>query len=322
MCIWASRERLLTRLNDAGRRRSVAVLILVVLLILGLGTLLLAYFDSLPGVTVLWWALVGAGTLLAGVGLIGTVATTIVSFMVTPRPQGGRERGRLSAYTSHFVVCGWHERAAHILDELRADPRTARIPIVLLASLSEKPHDVTHFVRGPLSPGTMQQANVAAARAVIILGEPQSDAFSSDARAILTTHMIKTAYPSIYTCVELFDPQNATYCQLARADEIIVSGALSTTLLARAALDPGVTRVISELLHNRHGQTLHVTPMPTMLVGLPFVEAMVRLKQEHNALIMAVQSGEGLLYTNPPNTYQMRAIDRLYILAPQNVALS
>jgi voltage-gated potassium channel len=107
---------------------------------------------------------------------------------------------------------------------------------------------------------------------------------------------------------------------MARADEIIVSGAVTSTLLARAARDPGVTRVVSDLLQGRQGHELYFTPVPSVVVGKPFLEALTRLKQDYNVLLIAVQSGEGMLYTNPPSTYQIRAVDRLYLIAADRPA--
>ena len=295
------------------------VLLFLTILLLGCGVLILVYLRLLPSLSALWWTLVGALTMLAGIGLVGMLATTIISMMVSPRTNGSRVT-KAKPYSGHFVLCGWNDKAPQILDELRTDLRTANASVILLADIPDKPVEVTHLVRGHVTPGTMEQAHMSTARAVIILGDMQDDAFSSDARAILNTHTIKTAYPALYTCVELLDARNLPYCQMARADEIIVSGALTSSLLARAARDPGVTRVISDLLQSRQGHELYLTPMPAAVVGKPFVEALTRLKQDYNALVIAIQSGEGMLQINPPSTYHMRAVDRLYVIAADRPA--
>ena len=46
---------------------------------------------------------------------------------------------------------------------------------------------------------------------------------------------------------------------LAKADEIIVSGELSTNLLVRASLDHGVTQIITELVSSRFGSEIYKT---------------------------------------------------------------
>ena len=97
----------------------------------------------------------------------------------------------------------------------------------------------------------------------------------------------------------------------------IVGGALSSALLARAARDPGVTRIVSELLRSRRGHELFLCPTPVGVVGKTFLETLVELKRDYNLLVVGIQSGEDILHTNPPGTYQIRAIDRLYIIAAE-----
>jgi voltage-gated potassium channel len=104
---------------------------------------------------------------------------------------------------------------------------------------------------------------------------------------------------------------------LAGADEIIVSGTLSTNLLVQAALDPGVTRVVSELLSNRAGNELYLTPVPNGLVGSSFIDALTQIKQQHDALVIAIQCGDGTHLTNPAPTYQLQAEDRLFVVAAE-----
>jgi voltage-gated potassium channel len=187
---------------------------------------------------------------------------------------------------------------------------------VLFADLPEKPLEAPQFffVRGEVTLETMALANMGAARIAMVLGDERLDAFSRDARTILTTLTIKTAYPHLYTCVELVEAKNLTHCQLARADEIIVSGALSSGLLVRAALDPGVTRVVSELLDSQ-GHELYLTHAPTAAVGKPFLDVLTLLKQQYNALMVAIQRHDGRLLTNPAATYHIEANDRLYLIA-------
>ena len=208
--------------------------------------------------------------MLAAPGLLATVGTSRVGLVVSARSD--TRLARLHPYSDHFVLCGWNTKALQILEELRSDQRTANAPVVLVADFAEKPAGVPHLVRGNLTLSTMEQANLAAARAVIVPGESEDDPFSSDARAILSTHAIKSTYPGLYTCVELQDASNLPHCRSARAGR-------------------------------RRRQT--------------FLEALVELKRDYNLLVVGIQSGEDILHTNPPGTYQIRAIDRLYIIAAE-----
>jgi voltage-gated potassium channel len=316
------------------RRKYFPHLMFLALVVLCSGTLGLAYFESLSPTHALWHTvltittagqgvitpvtpggrLVGTVTMLASLGLLGAFTVSIVGLIVSVK-SATTHVPQPKPYADHVVICGWNEQALQLLEALRADLRTASVPVVLMADLAEKPAQVPYLVRGQVTPSTMEQANLAQARAAIVLGEAHGEAFSSDARAILMTMTIKAAYPTLYTCVELRDPHNFAHAQLARADDIIVSSALIHTLLVRAILDPGVTRVITHLLHNQAGHALHAIPVPTALVGKLFLDVLTRLKQGHNALVVAVQSHDGTLHTNPPSTYTLRPDDCLYIIA-------
>jgi voltage-gated potassium channel len=333
--MWSTLRGWLQTCSAFVRRDNLPKLFLLTLFVVCGSTAGLTFFESLPPTNALWWTIVtistvgygditpittggrviAAFTMLAGIGLLGTLTAALASIMIGAKLEGIRGM-RPIACTNHFVICGWNYKAREICDDLRADLDTTHAAVVLIADLPEKPLEAPQFffVRGEVTLETMALANMGAARIAMVLGDERLDAFSRDARTILTTLTIKTAYPHLYTCVELVEAKNLTHCQLARADEIIVSGALSSGLLVRAALDPGVTRVVSELLDSQ-GHELYLTHAPAAAVGKPFLDVLTLLKQQYNALMVAIQRHDGRLLTNPAATYHIEANDRLYLIA-------
>ncbi len=334
--MWSKLSDLLKKIGTFLRRENIGKVMLLLVCILVCGTVGLVVFESASLANALWWTLVtittvgygditpvtiggrviGAITMLAGIGLLGSLSAVLASAMISTSWKRARGMNLLHC-SGHFVICGWNYKVSEILYELHADAATADTPVVLIADLPEQPLDEPGFafVHGTVNQHTMDQANLAAARAVIVLSDERVDAFSRDACAILTALTIKRAYPDLYLCVELVDEANHTHCTLAGADEIIVSGALTTNLLVQAALDPGVTRVVSELLSNRAGNELYLTPVPSELVGVSFMEALTQLKQHHDTLVIAIQCGDGTHLTNPASTYQLQAEDSLFVVA-------
>lgn len=136
--------------------------------------------------------------MLAGIGLLGTLTAGLASIMIRTKLEGIRGMRPLDC-TNHFVLCGWKYKPREIFDELRADRSATEAPIVLIADLLETPLEAPQFffVRGDVTLETMAQANMHTARAAIIVGDERLDAFSRDARTILITLTIKSAYPEI-----------------------------------------------------------------------------------------------------------------------------
>ncbi len=312
--------------------------------IVGIGTFGLTYFESISPANALWWTvvtistvgygditpqtfggrMVGVVAMLSGIGLLGTISAMLASAMVNANWRKTRGMEPLT-YTHHFIICGWNHKAREMIHELHADHGAQDTPVVLIADVPELPIEAADvaFVRGEVTVETMQQANMGEARAVVILSDEHVDAFSRDARSILTTLTIKNAYPHLYTCVELADDNNRTHCQLAGADEVVVSGALTSYLLVLAALDPGVTTVVSELLSRHVGShELYLTPIVADCVGRTFLEVLSRLKETDDCLVLGVQHADGHNRLNPPPDYVLQTDDLLFVVAAYRPDLS
>ncbi|ETX00418.1 potassium channel family protein [Candidatus Entotheonella palauensis] len=302
-----------------------------------LGTLGLTYFETISPANALWWTvvtistvgygditpetfggrIVGVVAMLSGIGLLGTISAMLASAMVSAdwRKTHGMES---LSYKHHLVVCGWNHKARDIINELRADQGARDTAVILIADMPELPMEMAGaaFVRGEVTLETMAQANMQEARAVVILSDEHVDAFSRDARSILTTLTIKKAYPHLYTCVELADDNNRMHCQLAGADEMIVSGALTSHLLVLAVLDPGVTAVVSELLSRHVGShELYLVPVAAEFVGRTFLDVLSQLKARDNVLALGVQHADGSNRLNPLPDYVLQTGDQLFAVA-------
>jgi hypothetical protein len=101
-------------------------------------------------------------------------------------------------------------------------------------------------------------------------------------------------------------------------EDVIVSGALTSYLLVLAALDPGVTTVVSELL-SRHVGTheLYLTPIASEFVGDRFLDILSRLKETDDLLALGVQHADGHNRINPSPDYVLQAGDQLFVVAAQ-----
>ncbi|MDM8526484.1 ion channel [Desulfococcaceae bacterium HSG8] len=261
--------------------------------------------------------LVGIGVMIMGIGFLGVLTASIATIFMEERLL--ENKGMKSTQVkNHFIICGWNFRGEEIVEELRRDPKSADVPIVIIADLPEKPMDdpLLHFIRGEVRSDILEKANLNSAQSVIVLSDDNLDAYARDAKAVLNTLTIKNIYPGVYACVELMDAENVEQCKMAKADEIVVLGEISTNLLVQAALDHGITRMISELLTNRYGKEIYKIKLPPRLANRSFFDVMCELKKEYDILCVGVEDSKNVI-SNPDSNYQVAKDDRLIVIASE-----
>lgn len=259
---------------------------------------------------------IGVVLMFFGIGLLGSFTATLAGMVVTQRLR--TERGLHTLELSdHLILCEWNGRAHDVLSELRRDPRSRDTPVVLIAELDATPveDEYLHFIRGATDETTLLRAGILKARTVVVLGNDALPPTTRDAQVVLSTLTIESLNPDVYTIVELMSEANVAHCRRARADEVIVASEVSSHLIASSALDHGISNVVSELLSARSGNDLKKMPVPTDLIGEPFLEVLTRLKGRDGTLVLAVQRGSrGEVVTNPHASFTVEANDRLILV--------
>ncbi len=319
-------------------RLIVAVLVLVVLGAVGL-------WLAEPDVTLanaLWWSvvtlttvgygdispltaggrLVGAVLMMLGIGVLGAFTGQLAS-LLTER----RRLARLGLMTDvtvadHTILAGWSPRARDVLETLRATPRGRRRPIALIADRAETPapnDERLYFIQGTVSEATLTRANLAEAATVIVFGDPTLDPEARDAKVVLHVLTIESLHPAAYTIAEVELLSSVAHCRRAHADEVVVGSELTSHLLTRASLDPGLSGMISELMNPAPGAELFSVPVPARFAGQPFGDVVPVVKAEYEALAVGVLTyadGRIRTLTNPPSDYRLDAADRLLLIGP------
>jgi voltage-gated potassium channel len=334
MRLWTRIRRILLFL----KRENLHRLLLILLVMILISTLGLALFEPNTSlVNAFWWSivtlttvgygditprtiggrLIGMLIMFFGIGLLGMFTATIASIFVERKLK--EDRGMRSYdFEGHMILCQWNDRARDILQELRSDPLAETVPVVLIADIEVKPVDDENlfFIQGEVTEENLKRANLAKASTVIVLGDDRLDSNARDAKAVLTTLTIETLNREVYTIVELVNEANVRHCERANADEIIVGSEFSTKLISRAALDHGISKVLSELLSSRFGNELYKIAVPPSLAGRGFIDVFTEMKRANQSIVLAVQKGEtGDVVSNPSVDLQVEQGDYLIVIA-------
>ncbi|HEX7067930.1 MAG TPA: NAD-binding protein, partial [Candidatus Limnocylindria bacterium] len=265
-----------------------------------------ASYVSSPGGFVVGWLLA-----FFGVAMVAAMTGAIVGFVIDYLLKEGQGMGA-AGYRDHIVVCGWNTTARDLIEELKGDEFTTKV--VLLADAERNPAgDGVYFVRGDItSTDDLERTGLREAHAVIVFPADRSN--EADMRSILAVMAIESIAPGVRTVVEANNPAHVDHFRRANADEILVTSRLASRLLARSALYPGLSELVTDIVSGGEGSELYRVALPDSYVGLSIDELSSKLRGEHHATLLAV-TRDGRSLTNPPTDFRLTPGDDAVVVA-------
>jgi voltage-gated potassium channel len=248
---------------------------------------------------------------LFGVAIIGTITGALVALVIDFLLKEGQGLGA-AGYRDHIVVCGWNQTARDLIDELRGDEYRSRV--VVLAQADKNPAgDGVYFVNGDSTDtDALERAGIREARSALIF--PAEASNDADMHSILTIMAIEALAPQVRTVAEVNNPRHVDHFRRARVDEVLVTSRLASRLLARSALYPGLTELVTDMVSGGDGSELYRVTLPEAYLGLTIDDVSRRLRAEHRATLLAVSRGERTL-TNPARDFVLEPGDDALVLA-------
>jgi voltage-gated potassium channel len=135
---------------------------------------------------------------------------------------------------------------------------------------------------------------------------------------VLATLTVESINRDVYTIVELVSNANVHHCERASANEIIVNNHVTSGLLARAVLEHGITKAISEWLSVDPGNELYKIHVPTLMANRLFVDVLTLMKQQHDCIVLGIQSNKNNeVLSNPPTDYIVGKDDQLIVVCAE-----
>ena len=169
------------------------------------------------------------------------------------------------------------------LKELAILYKTKKLPIVLIADIDRKPiyDENLFFIKGQVDDESLNKAKLKQAKTVIILGDDKLEYTSRDAKVILSTLTVESINKNAYTIVEILNESYIPTCKRACADEIILSSNLNCNLIVSAAINHGISEVVSDILNYSAGSQLYKIPVPKDEINRHFMDVFIRMKQNN-----------------------------------------
>jgi len=247
-------------------------------------------------------------------GKLGQSVSKVLRQIMT----GEKDFGHLD---THILIFGWHEKRTgkmiqHILGDNRREKRQ-----ILLCVTQEMEHP---FIDNPFvefarlksftEDSELTRVNVYEADRIIVDCENDDMTFTC---ALKLSPMVEqgchiSAYFNDETKVDMLNKYtNNVECNSSKTAEILV----------RSMQDPGSSRLQEELMSTLHGDTQFSTQVPIGTSNLQFGQLFYYLKQQHNAILLAVASDRigAQMNLNPTNEFEVQPGNVLHYVARERL---
>jgi voltage-gated potassium channel len=239
--------------------------------------------------------------------MTGAVVGFVIDFLL----KEGQGMGA-AGYQDHIVVCGWNTTARDLIDELRTDEYQHKV-VVLHDSERNPAGDGAYFVRGDITTEEdLRRAGIEEASSAIVF--PADGSNEADMRSILCVMAIESVAAGVRTVVEVNNPAHVDHFRRAKADEVLVTSRLASRLLARSALYPGLSELVTDMVSGGEGSELYRIAIPEEMCGLSVDDFSARLRAEHRATLLAV-SRRGHASINPAADFKLQPGDDAVVVA-------
>lgn len=248
---------------------------------------------------------------LFGVAIVAALTGALVGFVIDFLLKEGQGMGA-AGYRDHVVICGWNATARDLIRELSGDDYDVEVVLLHDAERSPAGGDV-YFVRGsPSNEADLVRAGVEHASTAIVC--PVDESNEADMASILVLLAIETLAPDVRTVVQVNNPDHLVHFRRTKADEIMVTSKLASHLLARSALYPGLSQLVTDLVSGGEGSELYRVNLPDTYLGKPVDEVSMLLRRDHGATLLAV-TRDGHSMANLPTDFLFQPGDDLVVVA-------
>ena len=224
-----------------------------------------------------------------GLGLFAIVVGQVASLLVESWRKGLMGKRSLKM-KDHILVLGWNEkRTLNMLDMLLHEEKKNRAIVLCACAEIENPlPGVIEFVSVPSYVDSVEMARAGIAEAsCIIIDTPEDDVTLS--AALFVSGQNSNAHILAY-----FNNEELSNLLKKHCPNIECIPSVSVEMLAKSAVDPGSSSLHQELLSTTTGMTQYSVIYPSNHPTTLFETLFHSFKQKHDAILIAVDNGNGL----------------------------
>ena len=248
-----------------------------------------------------------------GIGLFAIVIGRVATMMIVAW-QSALRGDKQMTMKSHILILGWHpQRTLHLIAMLQHEEARRR-NIVLCVQIDMEnplPGEIEFVrVRNFTDHKDMQRTNLSQASCIIINHDADDITLST---ALYCSNQNPTAHLLAY-----FNDESLSQLLQQHCPNVECIPSVSTEMIAKAAVDPGSSRLHQELLSTHKGMTQYCLIYPKEAPECSVEQLFIWLKQHYDATLIAVEDSQDL-YVNPPGTRQITADDRIHYIADERI---
>jgi voltage-gated potassium channel len=241
--------------------------------------------------------------ILSGPALLSLITASVASALVDRKIKEGKGLETITD-KDHIIICGWNENGEKVIEGILEQSKDKNVVIVLVNELDRDDVQTIQykykdnnlrFARGNfVKEDVLARANIHRARAAVVMADISGghSIERADQRTIFGTMAIKSMASKVRTCAELINADNREHLVRANVDEVYVRGGSAGSMLAKAAVSPGVIDAILMLIRDQDENKLWRIPVPSKFIQKPLEDMRNQLTEKHQAIVLAVLGQE------------------------------
>jgi voltage-gated potassium channel len=132
---------------------------------------------------------------------------------------------------------------------------------------------------------------------------------------------IESTAPGVRTVAEVNNPRHEPHFRRAGVNELLVTSKIASHLLARSALYPGLTGIVTDIVSGGDGSELYRVTLPDDYCGRTLDEVARLMRSEHHATLLSINRG-GQAFVNPGADFRLEPGDDAIVVAESLGALA